>query len=234
MNNDNRLTNFMQSTFAHVFILTAAFAALVHSTWSLATAFGGIEPPQLTQEWWAWLLPGFALAFTIDVGQVATSAIIQRGNRSPALYATFAVFAGFTFYLQWLYIATHLPVLPLSKAINPTMQEFAIGFRDLMPWLLPALLPLSTFLYTFSYAKPRRAPAKPATPKIEAKQQPALPPANAPQIEAGATPVEFAITCDLCEWSGTYATQRSATNALVAHKRHKHPTDVEVRGQAAR
>lgn len=226
--NDNRFNTFMQSTFAHIFILTAAFAALVHSTWSLATAFGGLEPQQLTQEWWAWLLPGFALAFTIDVGQVATSALIQRGNRSRALYATFAVFAGFTFYLQWLYIATHLPVLPLSKAINPAMQDFATGFRYLMPWILPALLPTSTFLYTFSYAKPKKTTAKPAaspTPvKVEQPVQPALPPANVPQIEAGDS---YPITCALCGWTANYATKRGATNALVAHNRHHH-AKVEV------
>lgn len=221
MFNDNRFNSIAQSIFAHVFIFTAAFAALVHSTWSLSTGFGGIEPPQLTSAWWAWLLPGFALAFSFDVGQVATSTLIQRGNRSAFLYATFGVCAVATYYLQWLYIAIHLPTLPLSTAINPAMQSFAIGFRDLMPWILPALLPLSTFLYTFSYAKPKKPTAKTVTTvtqvKIETPVQNALQVTDVPQIEAG-----HAISCELCDWTATKDTKRGAQNALNAHKRWEH------------
>jgi len=131
------------------FIFTTGLAALFHSCWSIATLFTGPEPPQGTQAWFAWVLPGFLIAFSLDVGQIVTSAEIRQGSRSWQKYTTFAVFAIATYYLQWLYAAHHMPLLELAPGV--TDIPLVTGLRDLALWFLPALLPLSTLLYTFSH-----------------------------------------------------------------------------------
>lgn len=130
------------------FVLATGMAALIHSTWSLGTFFGGLQP-----EGWhliGWIIPAFLIAFALDVGQIATSQEIRRHGMTLARGVTFLIFALATYYLQWLYIAHHIPVLELSPGISPTMRDTALALRDLAIWIIPAFLPLSTILYTFS------------------------------------------------------------------------------------
>lgn len=218
----------------HLFIATTGTAALIHSTWSLATFFNGTEPSSPSWAWVFWVTPALLLAISIDVGQIATSAQIARGERTRAKYATFAFLAVATYFLQWLYLAHHLPLISLGAGVNPNVVPFAIGVRDIALWLLPALLPMSTLLYTFSYGKV--AKQRPATMtykqttqtevKVERPSAIQLQGVDAPQIAAGANDavVGHAITCEICGWHTVKDTKRGATNALVAHNRWSHST----------
>lgn len=175
------------------FIVATGFAAFVHSTWSLGTWFAGIQPAvdasfiesgMINGAWVAqtlhvlyWIIPAALIAFALDVGQIATSRDIQRGMRTRTKYATFMVFAVATYYLQWLYLAYHMPVMELSDGIRPDMLEFARLVRDASIWVIPMLLPLSTLLYTFSHADAKDAStqtaievSKPAPPIIRVEK----------------------------------------------------------------
>ena len=157
------------------FIAATGVAALAHSTWSLATLFTGEEPQQFTFAWFAWLAPALLIAFALDVGQIVTSSEIRAGQRKPVKYLTFAVFAIATYYLQWLYIAHHMPALALSPGVRESWGEIATLLRDAAIWIVPALLPLSTLLYTFSSdEKPvtKEAPA-PVANAVESLPEPA-------------------------------------------------------------
>lgn len=226
------------------FVFATGLAALAHSTWSLATLFSGKEPEQFTIAWLAWLAPALLIAFSLDVGQIVTSAEIRAGQRSRAKYATFAVFAVATYYLQWLYIAHHMPQLQLAPGVRETWADLASVIRDAAVWFIPALLPLSTLLYTFSHneshvAPPASEPLQPAAPPIaESAPAIALPPAQtrqealpanvsshamvAVQVESPPAIAEVARHIAQCEcgWSKPCDTERSATNSLNAHRRH--------------
>lgn len=218
---------------SHLFIATTGAAALIHSTWSLATFFNGTEPAGDVLAWLWWVLPAFLLAISIDVGQISTSAQIARGERTPAKYATFGVLAVATYYLQWLYLAHHLPLITLGAGVNPNVIPFAIGVRDISLWLLPGLLPASTLLYTFSYGKVAKQRKDTITirqttqteVKVEKPAAMELPTADHPRIVAPLHPAnaEHIATCEECGWTGAYNTPRGATNALTAHNRHAHP-----------
>jgi hypothetical protein len=160
--------SFQRSIVQHLreqpFITATGFAALVHSTWSLGTFFSGEQPAitadvfqnghlwlvQLSQ-WLLWCIPAFAIAFSLDVGQIVTSAEIRSGQRSYAKYGTFAIFAIATYYLQWLYMAHHMPYMALGAGVHSAMQGVVYAGRDLAVFVIPLLLPLSTLLYTFSH-----------------------------------------------------------------------------------
>jgi len=133
------------------FVFATGIAALIHSTWSLGTFFAGTQP-----EGWhllGWLVPALLIAFALDIGQIVTSTEIREHGLTIARGITFMIFALATYYLQWLYIAHHMPALPLSAGISPDMQDFAIRLRDMALWIIPSLMPLSTLLYTFSSDK---------------------------------------------------------------------------------
>lgn len=220
----------------HLFIATTGTAALIHSTWSLATFFNGAEPQSPSWAWVFWVTPALLLAISIDVGQIATSAQIARGERTRAKYATFAFLAIATYFLQWLYLAHHLPLISLGDGVNPNVIPFAIGVRDIALWLLPALLPMSTLLYTFSYGKV----AKPRSPAMTIKQtmqtevrveRPITTELQSGDVKQIVAPAKSAnasydATCEVCGWTGSYSTPRGATNGLVAHNRHHHPAAV--------
>jgi hypothetical protein len=148
---------------AQPFVSATAFAALVHSTWSLGTLFAGqapgmqwmllrTDPGAFALNMWDvayWFFPAFAIAFALDVGQVVTAHDIQRGERNWRKYATFFVFALATYYLQFVYIAHHFPALALGDGVAyPNVVD---AVRNAGLWIIPALLPLSTMLYTFSH-----------------------------------------------------------------------------------
>lgn len=134
------------------FVVATGTAALVHSTWALGTLFAGNQPPG----GWAlagWLVPALLIAFALDVGQIVTSAEIRAYGLTRIRALTFLIFAGATYYLQWLYIAHHMPNLALASGVRDTWKEAATTLRDAAVWIIPALLPLSTLLYTFSGGK---------------------------------------------------------------------------------
>lgn len=146
----------------NAFISATAFAALVHSTWTLGTMFAGMQPtitaavgtaafwPELVKSL-AWHAPAFAIAFSLDVGQVVTSADLRRGEKTQAKYAVFFIFAVATFYLQMIYMVAHVPHVPLGTGVASWMREFVQTSVDHAILIIPFLLPASTLLYTFSY-----------------------------------------------------------------------------------
>ena len=209
-------THWITSVWQHVkqnaFIIATAGAALVHSTWTLGTLFSGMQPAIVASpsdaEFWnqvlkslAWHLPAFAIAFSLDVGQVVTSAEIRAGKRNKSKYATFFIFSAATFYLQMMYMVAHVPQLTLGGGVAVWMQNFVQSLVDHAILIVPFLLPASTLLYTFSqggdtHASPdmqieatipvqhqhvhmhTAAPVEVTTPVLSAVQvQPALPPA---------------------------------------------------------
>lgn len=139
------------------FVLATGLAALIHSTWSLGTLFSGEQPPVENIEsviqfihFIGWLLPALLMAIALDVGQIVTSHEIRTSGLTWQRGLTFFVFGFATYYLQWLYIALHMPALELANGVSVAYSSFAIIMRDSAMWLIPALLPLSTILYTFS------------------------------------------------------------------------------------
>lgn len=142
----------------HAFVIATGFTALLHSTWTLATLFNGYEPPdQVSLTWLFWAIPAFVFALSVDVGQIATSIEIRNGERTRAKYATFAVLAVATYYLQWWYMAAHMPKVALSTGVATSYLASATSLRDFALWIVPGMLPLSTFLYTFSFNKVKRS-----------------------------------------------------------------------------
>lgn len=157
------MTSLMRHFKEQPFVMATGIAALIHSAWSLGTLFSGAQPQIsadiTTQagEWVrqhalliAWLVPAVLIAFALDVGQIATSHEIRMGERNARKYATFAIFAVATYYLQWLYISHHMPALALGQGVSDAFRETAQHVRDLAVWVIPGLLPASTLLYTLS------------------------------------------------------------------------------------
>lgn len=243
----------MRSSLKHIlqqpFVVATGFAALVHSTWSLATLFAGHEPEQqFSAAWIAWVIPALLIALSLDLGQVVTAAEIRNGQRNRAKLATFGVFAVFTYGLQWYHLAHHAPLLLLADGVRRDWLPVAQFISDAMLWFVPALLPLSTLLYTFSSVSHERVqPAEPVNTIIAPMQnmsvnifpaasdapreiaEPATH-ATAMSIEAShsathpvaqlAEPSHDCIAECVCGWRKVCDNRRSATNSLIAHQRH--------------
>ena len=169
----------LKHMFKQPFVFATGLAALIHSTWALGTLFSGEQPTG-----WhlvGWLIPALLIAFALDVGQIVTSTEIREHGMTAARGLTFFVFALATYYLQWLYIAHHMPALQLAPGISDLARSTAIYMRDAALWVIPALLPLSTFLYTISADKERVTELPVVTPapvQVEAPptvETPALP-----------------------------------------------------------
>lgn len=207
-----------------LFIIGTGIAAFIHSTWAVATYFGGPEPDPSTLHWWGWMLMGGLVAFAMDVGQVATSAFIRAGHNARGYKITFAVFALATYFTQFLYVIAHVPSVQLAAGVAEQYRPIAGAIRDAAIFIFPALLPVSTFLYTFSQnAQLPRAKSAPASAKwiVEEPVQKSTAP---PPLLAPTSAVQlFDTKCDECEWFGTnYKTQLGADRALRAHKQHQH------------
>lgn len=137
------------------FIFATGIAALIHSTWALGTLFSGIAPEvQFTWAYISWIVPAFLIAFALDVGQISTSGQIRDSGLTTARGVTFVIFAFATYYLQWLYMAVHMPLLDISAGVTGVHYDIAVMLRNVGIWLIPALLPISTVSYTFSSDKP--------------------------------------------------------------------------------
>jgi hypothetical protein len=233
------------------FVFTTGLAALIHSTWSLGTLFAGSEPsPQFSPAWFAWVIPALLIAFSLDVGQIVTSAEIRAGQRQRTKYLTFLVFAAATYYLQWLYISHHMPVVELAPGVRASWAEAASWLRDSAIWFIPALLPMSTTLYTFSHSEIISEPKAATPPPIPVVEIPIAQPTepNAAQIEAPdptiAIPAHVSdgsgikstddgrviYRCQDCGFENTYSNPLSAANGKRAHDRHckvKNPAVIE-------
>lgn len=214
------------------FVFATGAAALIHSTWALGTLFAGEQP-----EGWAllgWLAPALLISFALDVGQIATSAEIREHGLTRTRGVTFIVFSGATYYLQWLYIAHHMPQLALAAGVRETWAGFATVMRDAAVWIIPALLPLSTLLYTFSGGQPAKGAELPKPPfqpviqdrplvkvqsesgMLEVQQTPALPEGMGEVVESGGEWI-----ARYAGWEKAYPNEVSAQKGLSGRIRYE-------------
>lgn len=196
------------------FVAATGAAALLHSTWSLGTLFAGEQPGGWQVV--GWLVPALLIAFALDVGQIVTSAEIRGQGLTWTRGITFVVFAGATYYLQWLYIAHHMPALEIAAGVSQIARQTAISMRDAALWIIPALLPLSTLLYTFSGGKPRNE--KPAAShellaEQESEALPVLPAGDGEIVEQDGL---YVARCGA--WEKAYKTLASAQRGLAGYK----------------
>lgn len=229
---------FLKHMSENLFITFTGIAALVHSTWSLGTMFSGKAPEG---DLWAlagWLLPAFFVAFAMDVGQISTSAAIRHNGLTWQRGLAFFVFAVATYYLQFLYIAHHMPALQIATGVSAWHLWAVETGRDAAIWILPLLLPLSTMLYTISDGDGKE--------QSKAKQQDAnfsIVTVDKPLIEQKVTEFESSVMlteeriqepkylaeCSNCGWSKEYEDSAKASRALRTHqslhcsKRHELP-----------
>lgn len=205
------------------FVVATGLAAFLHSTWALGTLFAGKQPDaDFNWQFAGWIIPAALIAFALDVGQIATAAEIRAGQRTTGKFTTFIIFAVSTYYLQWVYMANHMPALELAPGVAERWKDAPQIIHDLALWIIPALLPLSTALYTLSSADPGT--------QISASEYVANIPTNA-LIAAETThfeqevhgevldPTLFSATCPHCEWSKQYDTKQKAESAMSAHLR---------------
>lgn len=210
-----------------IFIVATGIAAFFHSTWSLGTLFAGVQPDPSKDgilSYLLWVGPGALIAFALDVGQIMTSHRIRSGERTKARYATFVMLAFSTYYLQWLYIAHHMPALQLAPGVRESWGGFATLVRDAAIWIAPLLLPLSTILYTLSGQSEKVAPAAPVVlPESDpGNQSVALVPVPIEATVIEATDDDKTSRCPYCDWDNTYDTPGKARQALASHIRRVH------------
>jgi len=186
--------NYLKHIWQSPLIFATGLAALVHSTWALGTMFSGEQPAieSITNQiGWVhfagWLIPALLIAFALDIGQIITLHEIRTMGMTKARAITFVVFALATYYLQWLYMAHHMPLVELAEGISSIHRDAALWLRNMGLWLIPSLLPLSTLLYTFStendthdvqVSAPEIAVSKPEVEEIEES----LPAIKAPDL----------------------------------------------------
>lgn len=215
---------FLRHLLENPFITFTGLAALVHSTWSLGTLFSGVAPSGDWGQWIEWVLPAFFIAFAMDVGQISTSAKIRHYGLNWQRGLAFFVFSVATYYLQFLYIAHHMPALVIGDGVGEWHQQGVIGLRDAAIWILPLLLPLSTMLYTISdgdnkepikqqHPEPTIAIESPANPMLEEKSTDIA----SLSIELIPTP-KFEAYCSDCGWTKEYEDSTKASRALNTHK----------------
>ncbi|HEY9658568.1 MAG TPA: hypothetical protein V6C65_08970 [Allocoleopsis sp.] len=225
---------FLRHMSENLFVTLTGIAALVHSTWSLGTMFSGQAP---TGDWIAyvgWVLPAFFVAFAMDIGQISTSAAIRHEGLTWQRAVTFCVFALATYYLQFLYIAHHLPLLNLAQGLSEFHRPNVKIAVDAAIWIMPLFLPLSTILYTLSGGDKKEQAIAPTLPEptitIEKLKNEQLP-ANEENISEYPALTSFdgeiiqepkyLATCEDCGWCKEYEHPQSASRALATHK-NKH------------
>lgn len=208
---------FLKHMSENLFITFTGIAALVHSTWTLGTMFSGIAP---TNDYWAlagWILPAFFVAFAMDVGQISTSADIRHKGLTWQRGLTFFVFAIATYYLQFVYIAHHMPELAIADGVSAAHKENVTLLVDAGIWILPMLLPLATMLYTISDGDNKEQENESSfKPLIEPKDTEF----KAPIIIQPETPLEPSATafCEDCGWTKSYDDEKSAARGLNTHQ----------------
>jgi hypothetical protein len=212
------------------FVTGAGVSALVHSTWSLGTLFSGEQPAFIYDNVWSyfanvyWLLPALLIAFAMDIGQIETSRKIRHEGLTWQRGLTFFVFALATYYLQFLYIAHHMPALQIQAGVSDFHRIAVTELRNASIWILPALLPLATLLYTLSDDKHAKKGQEHRIKQDVGTQEHeiAIVSVNPDMADWIVDPDSLhEISCPDCDWSGnTYKTERSAQLALQAHRRH--------------
>lgn len=160
--------NIFKHMIENLFVTATGIAALIHSTWSLGTLLSGEQPDPSIDGlgFLGWIIPALLISFALDIGQIYTSAEIRNGDKRIIKYLTFGIFAVATYYLQWLYMAHHIPLLGLEAGIRPDWEYQVTLLRDMAIWIVPAFMPLSTALYTISQRQ-----EKPTSVEIEVKAQ---------------------------------------------------------------
>ena len=134
----------------HAFVASVSIAAFTHSSWSLATVFGGNEPG-FGWAWWGWIIPAALIAASIDIGLLSLATHIQNPKeRTAGRILSFGLLALGMFALQGLYVSSHMPVIPLAAGVRVEWAEYAALFRDSMLIVVPGLLPLALVLHTIS------------------------------------------------------------------------------------
>lgn len=208
---------FLKHMSENLFITFTGIAALVHSTWALGTMFSGEMP---LGDWWAlawWGVPAFFVAFAMDIGQISTSADIRHKGLTVQRGITFFVFAVATYYLQFLYIAHHMPALEIASGVSDFHRWTVVTARDAAIWILPLLLPLSTMLYTISDGDKKEQSIisieKPEKPMLEEKSTDF----TSPSIELIPMP-KFSAYCPDCGWEKECEDSKKAERALNTHK----------------
>lgn len=150
--------------FGNPFVLVTSLAAIVHSTWSLGIMFTGYVPAVgLTASFLYWLIPSFFVAVAIDVGLMATSADIRAGNRHWGKLLAFLSLSLSMYFLQFLYIAHHMPDVTLGAGVRSSWLPLVGLIRDAALFAIPGLLPLSISLYTVSPVLVSALPARNVT-----------------------------------------------------------------------
>lgn len=219
------MKNAIKHIYQQPFIFATGIAALIHSTWALGTLFSGHAPvvDWTSWQWYEWIVPALLIAFALDVGQIATSGQIRDNGLTIARAFTFITFAVATYYLQWLFMAVHMPLLDISDGVTGIHRSIAETWRNFAVWILPALLPISTVSYTFS-GEQRKKAIKHDTGQIESNQEHeiAIVSVNPDMADWIVDPDSLhAISCPDCDWSGdSYKSERAAKLALQAHQRH--------------
>ena len=235
----------------HKFIFAAGLAAFIHTTWSFAVIMSGELPdfPAIGEDkalaFASWLLvmsyqiiPAALMAYAIDVGQIEAAEKIREGNNSLANLLAFIITAICTFYLQFLFMIHHMPLLEVSPGAAPAAAAIGVHVRNAAIWIMPALLPLALIVRMTSdteQPQPRIIEGE-ATP-IDQDEQPqpptrqSLPDVAQPSIMLG-FPVEsegydFPAACPYCDWEEAFFTTKAATEALNRHVLESHQTTRE-------
>jgi hypothetical protein len=137
----------------HAFVASVSIAAFTHSSWSLATVFSGHEPAAFGLAWLGWIVPAALIAASIDIGLLSLAAQIKhRRERTVGRVLSFVLLCAGMFALQGLYVASHMPIIPLGAGVRPEWMATASLFRDSMLIIVPGLLPLALILHTISGA----------------------------------------------------------------------------------
>ncbi len=229
---------FLKHMSENLFITFTGIAALVHSTWSLGTMFSGQAPAWPSWDFIAWVLPAFFVAFAMDIGQISTSAAIRHNGLTWQRGVTFFVFALATYYLQFLYIAHHLPLLALAAGISETHRDLVKTSVDAAIWILPLFLPLSTMLYTISDGD-KKEQTKAHEPEIlienPKNEQLLITDENLREnadfsilSEERIHEPKYIAECQHCSWKKEYESAKSADRALRTHQSLHCPNRFEM------
>lgn len=219
---------FLKHLLENPFITFTGLAALVHSTWSLGTLFSGVQPLGDMWLWAAWVLPAFFIAFALDVGQISTSAKIRHYGLNWQRGLAFFVFSVATYYLQFLYIAHHMPSLEIAAGVSDWHQWAVVTARDAAIWILPLLLPLSTMLYTISDGdvQEQKQALEPEILIEKPKNDERLCIAENNTEITGSDILEeeiiqepkYHVQCDACGWNNEFLSEKTAKRSLTTHK----------------
>ena len=195
--------------FAQPFLVAVSLAAAIHSSWSFSTLFTGLEPhPQFSSAWFAWIVPGVMLAFSVDIGLLSLANQIRLGQRTRGRLLAFAVLCGAMGFLQFLYIAAHMPEVHLGAGVRGDWVGLVSLLRDASIWVLPLLLPTALILFAFSENEVKEHAVDATTT--------ALVPSTQVTIEK---PRPVNMVCPECTWTAVFPSQSQAVQGLMDHRR---------------